>query len=269
MLGIPEEDQHHFLTEWWPVAAPEGFSVEQYLTARQRIDEYTRRMIEARLQKPGEDMLSAIALATHTGELSFEEAMVTVLELVFGATVNISTVLSNGVLGLLKHPEHFRALGQDPKLSPSYVEEILRLYPHPTLGLLRATTEDLELGGVRMAKGDGVIGAILSANRDPSVYSHPHEFRPDRREAPHLAFGLGPHHCIGAALARMHLQVALPAIAKRFPDLQLACREDELQWQNTVLQRSIKSMPVILQLGSPRAERQRFEDARLSEWARP
>lgn len=216
IIGIPEDDHRFFHGDWWPLAEPELYSAEQYADASARSAAYITELIAERRQAPCE----------------------------FGALVNIKSILAQGLLLLFEHPAHYQSLAREPQLGPMFVEEILRLHPHPLTGLLRVALEDVELNGVRIAKGEGVLTAIVAANRDPSAFERPGCFMAGQRATPHLSFGRGSHHCIGVSLARMFLGVVFPAVALRFPALQLAVGKDELRWHNSFHEYCPVAMPV-------------------------
>lgn len=244
IIGIPEDDHRFFHGDWWPLAEPELYSAEQYADASARSAAYITELIAERRQAPCDDVLTALVRASDSGLLTVYEVIVSVYELVFGALVNIKSILAQGLLLLFEHPAHYQSLAREPQLGPMFVEEILRLHPHPLTGLLRVALEDVELNGVRIAKGEGVLTAIVAANRDPSAFERPGCFMAGQRATPHLSFGRGSHHCIGVSLARMFLGVVFPAVALRFPALQLAVGKDELRWHNSFHEYCPVAMPV-------------------------
>ena len=132
-------------------------------------------------------------------------------------------LIANGALALLRHPEHWAALGQDSSRASAIIEETLR-YDPPVQLVSRVAGEDVSIGeqGVRVPKGDTMLLLLAAAHRDPAVIERPDEFNPTRDSVRHLAFGLGPHFCLGAPLARLEATVALSALTKRFPNARLA-----------------------------------------------
>ncbi len=244
IIGIPEDDRRFFHGDWWPLASPDRYTAEEHADVYVRSSAYIAELVAERRQTPCDDLLTALVHASDSGLLSPEEVVVSVYELVFGARVNIKSILAQGLLLLFENPEHYQSLARQPQLGPMFVEEILRLRPHPLMGLLRVALEDVELSGVHIAKGEGVLTAIVTANRDPGVYEQPSCFMAGQHATPHLSFGHGPHHCVGVSLARMLLGVVFPAIAVRFPSLRLAVAEDELCWQNSFHEFSPIDMPV-------------------------
>lgn len=146
-------------------------------------------------------------------------------------TVNL---LGNGMMLLLERPELLARLREDANLIEPFLEEVLRFESPVQRGTFRVTTEPVEYSGVRIEPGQRVIALIGAANRDPSVFTSPDHFDPARKPNPHLAFGMGPHRCVGAMLARMEARIAFTRLLARLPQLRLH-REPPLSlWKRTL-----------------------------------
>jgi len=145
-------------------------------------------------------------------------------------------------LAMLRHREHWTALGEDAELAPGIVEETLR-YDPPVQLVGRVAGEDMAIGDCRIPKGDNMILLLAAAQRDPAATERPDEFDPGRESIRHLAFGKGPHFCLGAPLARMEAAVALTAVTRRFPNARLA---GEPVYKPNVTLRGMASLPVAL-----------------------
>ncbi len=172
---------------------------------------------------PDASLLSALVAIEEDGDrLSSAELVSTALLLLvagFETTVNL---IGNGTVALLGEPEHWERLREDPALVPAAVEELLR-FDSPVQLTVRTATEDVDLDGTAMPKGTAVIVAIGGANRDPGVFGQPGRLIIDRPNASrHLAFSLGIHHCLGAALARLEGRIAVEELTRRYPGLELA-----------------------------------------------
>lgn len=181
----------------------------------QFIDDLIRRRMSG--GAPESDAITRIVeTAGGSGDAPPETIIRMVLiQLLLGGSATTRDFLGNLFHELIQKPELHRAIRDDPSLVPAAVEEGLRLAP-PVLFVIRTCGRDTELGGVALAKGERVIAAIAAANRDPSVYERPDEFRLDRVDpAPHLSFGLGSHFCVGNQLARMEIQEALEIFVAR------------------------------------------------------
>lgn len=182
-----------------------------------RLGAAVRELLAERRVRPGDDLLSALVAASEQGPERFaEEDLVTlVINLLFGGHDTSRSMLSIGMALLLEHPAELARLRRDPSLAASAGEEILRCEP-PIAVLAREPVEDIELAGVVLPKGEMVLLSVLSANRDPRVFSDPDRFDVARRSPRAFHFGWGPHHCLGAALARAEVQEAIPALALTF-----------------------------------------------------
>ncbi len=233
LLGVPIEDEPKFS---WASALlaqgldpfiaftgqPQGF--EERLEAGLWLRGYLRDLLRLRRADPGEDLMSGLIAVEEAGDQLTEEEIVATCNLLLIAghetTVNL---IANGALALLRHPEHWVALGQDSSRASAIIEETLR-YDPPVQLVSRVAGEDVSIGeqGVRVPKGDTMLLLLAAAHRDPAVIERPDEFNPTRDSVRHLAFGLGPHFCLGAPLARLEATVALSALTKRFPNARLA-----------------------------------------------
>ena len=148
---------------------------------------------------------------------------------------------------LLTHPRQLAMLRADLRLVPKAVEELMRYVPlGGGAGIARYALEDVELGGVTVRAGEPVLPSLASANRDASVYTEPDELDLHRAESSHVGFGHGPHHCVGAPLARMELQVALDTLLRRLPGLRFAesGRDGGIVWKNGLSTRGPEHFPV-------------------------
>jgi cytochrome P450 len=159
-------------------------------------------------------------------------------------------MLALGSIVLLRDPANLALVRDEPGAVHGFVEELLRYLTVVQVAFPRFATEDMTLGGVEIAAGDGILVSLSGADRDPRLVSDPERFDPRRTPAPHLAFGHGIHRCIGAELARMELRTAYPALVRRFPDLRLAAdapqRIDDLDLRRTSIVYGVDSLPVDL-----------------------
>jgi cytochrome P450 len=152
--------------------------------------------------------------------------------------------IASFVVALLREPGPWQRLAAEPALLPGAVEELLRFNRLSEVGQLRVATEDVVLAGQPIRAGEGVMAALASANRDPRAFDRPDELDLDRPPGRHLAFGLGPHFCLGAHLARVELQEALRALLHRFPELRLAVPAGELPWRQVLIS-GVAELPAV------------------------
>jgi cytochrome P450 len=207
---------------------------------------FLAEMIELKRQRPGDDLLSALVQAHEgTDRLTKDELLMTTL-LVFAAGQDTTrNQLSNSLVTLFRHPEQMRLLREKPELVPAAIEELLRYTRISQAGLVRIATADVDIAGVTIRAGEAVVPLAHSANRDPAVFDRPDELdltRPDA--AAHIAFGHGTHFCVGSALARMELQVAMGGLLTRFPTLAPAVPLDELTWAPGQVLRTLTALPI-------------------------
>jgi cytochrome P450 len=178
-------------------------------------------LLAERRAHPRDDLLSALVAAEDAVDrLTDAELLSTAITLFLGGHDTTTQLIALGMSALVRHPEVLERVREDPSLVPAAVEEMLR-YDAPFQMNLRYVTEPLELGGRRLEPGDLIRQALGSANRDPERFDEPDAFRLGRPPARHLAFGLGPHFCIGAPLARLQAQIAAATLVRRLPNLRL------------------------------------------------
>jgi cytochrome P450 len=207
---------------------------------------YLLGLIARKRRQPADDLLTALT-ETHDGGDRLTEAELLNTTLLLFAAGHDTTLnhLVNSVLVLFRHPDQLARLIGAPDLVPAAVEELLRYVRLTSGGLTRVATADVVVGGVRIRAGEAVIPIGHSANRDAAVFDQPDELDLNRPNAAgHLQFGHGIHYCLGAALARAELQVALLALLTRFPSLRLAVDEADLRWQPGHLVRRLQALPV-------------------------
>ena len=246
LLGVPPRGQERFWAWADAVFSLTAFNPAQMLAARDGLLTELATLVEEKRAEPGEDLLSALVQAHDDGDsLSADELVALACTLLVAGFHTTSGQITLSVLCLLRHPRQLALLRERPQLIVPAVEELLR-YNALTIsgGLIRIATEDVELGGVTISKGDGVLPALSSANRDGAVFALPDEFDVTRGDNPQIAFGHGIHYCLGAHLARVELQVAIGSLLRRFPNLRLAVAQDELEWNTGRIGRTLTGVPV-------------------------
>jgi cytochrome P450 len=229
LLGLPEGDDDLIVKLSWGLVGPED-------PVRRLADQPTEAICRAglgfrayfdpvaadRRSCPRHDLSSVIANAQVNGQPVAEYERFSYYTMIAtGGHDTIAFCLSGGVHALAEHPDQLVQLRDEPSLIETAVEEMLR-WTTPGRHIMRTATDDVELGGKTIRAGEAVALFFNSANRDEAVFADADRFRIDRRPNPHLAFGLGQHHCIGAHLARREMRALLKALLPRLESIELA-----------------------------------------------
>ncbi|GLY11690.1 cytochrome P450 family protein [Pseudobacillus badius] len=248
MLGVPSADRDKFRI--WSNSLIEGSNGENAERIYEHMNEFTGYLGDwfAKTQEnPGDDLISQLIQAEEKGDQLTERELYGVVSLLIIAghetTVNL---IGNGMLSLLQHPDQFKKLQSHPELIQSAIEELLRFEGPVEFSTSRWAGEDFEFKGKAMKRGDIVIVALNSANHDPLQFENPDLLDITREKSPHLAFGTGIHHCLGAPLARMEGEIAISSLMRRFPAMKLSIDPAELEWRPGMIVRGVKEIPVSL-----------------------
>jgi cytochrome P450 len=222
ILGVPCADREFFQGQATSVINVR-LAPPDRLAARIALHGYLGELLAERTADPADDLLSRLATTqVASGQITGAEAVGLASALLVAGHETTAHMLALAVVALLRHSAQLAALRADPAGWPGAIEELLRFLTVAHSGMRRIALAEVEIGGVRIRAGEGVIGALQAANRDPAVYQAADELRLGRDTGQHLAFGHGPHQCVGHALARLELQVALPVLFDRLPGLRLA-----------------------------------------------
>jgi cytochrome P450 len=251
MLGIPEADRAALgkaFTDLFLPAGPTGDPVPEAVAGSAHIISYLDHLVAAKRADPGDDLVSALN-AAHDGaaKLDHKELCSTLFQLFVAGHDTTASLIGNGVVALLTHPDQLAALKADMSLVPRAVEEFLRFdapVPHSTF---RYTSAPVEIGGVTIPAGEQVLISLASADRDPARFPDPDSLDVTRSENRHIAFGHGIHLCLGAPLGRMEGEVAFTSLLTRFPELRLAVPVDALHWGHGdgLVLRGLTELPVV------------------------
>ncbi len=208
---------------------------------------YFMALLAAKRHEPAADLLSALISARDEGDGLSENELVSMAFLLLVAghetTVNL---IGNGMLALLLDPGELARLRADPSLLPRAVEELLRHVNPVNNATFRLAASPIDIGGVRIGRGEAVLVALSSANRDPSRYADPDRLDVGRDSSGHLAFGHGIHYCLGAPLARLEAEIAFGGLLARFGSIRLAVPASSLRWRPSTLIHGLEALPVRL-----------------------
>ncbi|MFO0889614.1 MAG: cytochrome P450 [Isosphaeraceae bacterium] len=247
MLGVPDADRRRF-HRWSRVivsATPSGWGMIRAIPGALAFLRYIRRLVASRRAHPRDDLVGALVRAEEEGEQLSEDELVAMIFLLLIAghetTVNL---IGNGTLALLMNPAQMMRLRDDPTLLRSAVEELLRHDSPLETATERYAREDVMVAGVTIPRGGLVYAAIASANRDDRQFPDPDALDLAREPNRHLSFGLGPHYCLGAPLARLEGQVALGTLLTRLTDLRLSASPESLRWRRGLVLRGLEALPV-------------------------
>ncbi|WP_406726403.1 cytochrome P450 [Streptomyces sp. GD-15H] len=255
VLGVPMADRAAFHT--WSNELVMPTSEEAAAGSASALTDYLTELITEKTRTPDDSLLAALATMTddasagplpepEAGGLTPEELLgMAFLLLVAGheTTVNL---ISATLHGLLAHPDQLARLRADPSLIGGAVEESLRYHSPVHAGAFRFAAEELDLAGTRVDAGDTVLVSLAAASRDPLAFPNPDRFDITRRPRGHLGFGHGPHHCLGAPLARAEATIALRLLLDRCSSLTFATDPTDLTWRTSTLLRGLKQLPVHL-----------------------
>lgn len=239
LLGVPYEDRESFQARTRSILdfnqPPEARG-----KAQMEASMYMAELVGRARVEPGEDLLGML-VREHGDQISDDElAGIGGLLLVAGHETTAS-MIGLGTLAMLRHPDQLDLVRADPDRVEGMVEELLRWLTIIHQGAAKVASADTEIAGVPIAKGDVVVVSLPAANRDPALAEDPDRFDIQRPDMPHVAFGYGAHHCIGAPLARMEMRIAFSALFDRFPGLREA-GEPEFRSFNVVY--GLTSFPV-------------------------
>ncbi len=246
LLGVPVADRESFYHWTNTSLSVDVTATAEVAAARGELKQYMEQLVEQARADPGDDLLGVLSQVEEDGDrLKPGELTVLAGTLLTAGYHTVRATLTNAIAVLLIHPDQWELLCTRPDLSARAVEELLRYTPGPVSGgTIRVATEDLEIDGVPICAGQAVLPSTISANRDATVFTDPDRLDLTRTDNPHIAFGHGIHRCVGAAIGRVQLRVALDTLAARFPTLRLAVPPEELEFGLGTMIRGFNALPV-------------------------
>jgi cytochrome P450 len=247
LTGLPLEELSRFLTWKDNIIRPDTMDMDEAASIRKQtgaeIYEFFERAIDARADGQMNDIISRFMRTEVDGRTMSRDEMLDLCYLfILGGLDTVTATLDCSIAYLAQHPDHRREVVEDPSLVPAAVEEMLRTQT-PVMQVLRVVVQPHEMHDVKMEPGDHVLVMLGSADTDPTEFGDEADLVDLHRESNrHLAFGGGPHRCLGSHLARLELRIALEELHKRIPDYRLAAGA-ELEYSPGI--REIKSLPLV------------------------
>jgi cytochrome P450 len=253
LLGVPEDERNGLQRSFRTLFQPWGGAPPaEAVAASDAIVASLERLVSAHRAQPRDDLVGVLVTASDDDDrLSEQELLSSLFQLIVAGHDTTTSLIGNGIVDLLDHPDQLRLLRADPDRMPAAVEELIRYsapVPHATF---RVTTEAVDLDGVQIPAHRQVLVCLGSADRDPGVFDDAAVLDIGREPRPHLGFGHGIHFCLGAPLARLEGRIAFRALLERFPELRLAVDRRELRWTHGdgLVLRGLDELPV--HLGTP------------------
>ncbi|WP_435156617.1 cytochrome P450 [Amycolatopsis sacchari] len=239
LLGVPYEDRATFQVNSAKFLEKD-ITLEEKIGAYGAMSGYLAELVTRKRAEPGEDILSDLA---RQDDLGIEELTGIAFLLLLAGHETTANMLALGTFALLENPAQLAELRADPELMPNAVEELMRYLSVADI-FYRYASEDLELGGEKIAKGSTVVVSLLAANRDPERFEHPDELDVHRKARGHLSFGHGVHQCLGQQLARIEMRAGFGGLLRRFPSLALAVPAAEVRLRTDMNICGVHALPV-------------------------
>ncbi|KOV80028.1 cytochrome P450 [Nocardia sp. NRRL S-836] len=246
LLGIPH-DEHEFFIKHGTCLLGGHSTPEQRQAAIVEVNAYVNDLIAIKEREPGDDLLSrAMAEYAASGEEYTKRDLFNMIRLLMnGGHETTASMLSLGTACLLENPDQLKLLLDDPEgMIDSAVEELVRIATIGDTAIPRVALEDIEIAGKVIRKGDGILCLGLAGNRDPEVFPEPDRLILERGTRKHLGFGYGLHHCIGADLARLEMQIVWTTLFQRIPSLRLAKPFNEIPRKEGAVIYGLWELPV-------------------------
>lgn len=253
VLGLPAQDRDRIRA--WSLRigptldlAADADEIADGQAAMAELTDYLTDLIPA--HRGSGDLLGTLSADS---SVSRDEIISMVVTLIFAGHETVTNQIGNGVLALARHPDQLDLLRAQPDLVPDAVEEMLR-FDSAVQSNSRQLTEDLELSGRTLRRGELVVALMGAANRDPARFAEPDRFDVTRTGVHPLSFGSGMRHCVGALLARLELVAVFRALV-RLRDWHLVTNPDELQYQRSTMFRGVLTLPIAFTAQNPRRTR--------------
>ena len=245
MMGVPVQDRPYIRAiaeKLLNIARGESDRLPKLVEGMEEMIEYVNPMVEERIVKPGDDFISILAQGEKAGVFTREQALVNTSLLLLAGHETTINLICNGTLAFMRNRDQWDVLKADPQgMMVRANEEALR-YDSPVKSIQRLAAQDVEMRGKLIKKDERLRWFIPSANRDPNKFERPDEMDITRWPNPHVSFGAGIHHCLGATIARVEGQEVFRELAERYPNMELGL--DDMEYESSITFRSIKQMPI-------------------------
>ena len=210
------------------------------------LQEYLRPMVTERIKNPNGDLLDRMTDAYRVGVMNEEQVVANSILLLLAGHETTINLICNGTRAFMTHPDQWELFKSDPNARMIRATEECLRYDPPVKSITRIAGDTIDLGGKQINRDERMRWFVTSANRDPEVFDRPDDFDIERYPNPHVAFGSGIHHCLGATLARLEGQEAFKALAERFPNVNLAADPADLTYTSSITFRTLEQLPVNL-----------------------
>lgn len=244
LLGVPYED-HEKVQRIGTTMINHGVGVEALDANSAELTQFFTDLVESKAQQPGDDLLSRLVVERErTGELTRDDIIGMARVMLVAGFETTAAMIALGMAALFQHPEQLAALREEPRLIPNAVDELLRYLTIFQAGLPRVAVGDTEIGGQKIKAGEAVLCYLPSANRDPSWFEDPNALDVRRRNTGSVAFGFGPHRCIGQSLVKVEMEAAFGTLLRRCPNLRLATDFDQIRFRQEMSIYGVAGLPV-------------------------
>src|SRR5713101_1333069 len=246
MMGVPDPDRGYIrelAEKLLYIGRGEHDRMKLLTEGMKGMIDYVSPLVDERLVNPGDDFISVLASGEKAGVFTRHQVLVNTSLLLLAGHETTINLLCNGTLSFIRNQDQWEILKEAPAARAKQATEECLRYDAPVKSIQRIPSQDVEMRGKILRKDDRIRWFITSANRDPEVFAQADTFDISRDPNPHVAFGSGVHHCLGATLVRVEGQEVFKALAERFPSLHL--ETENLEYQPSITFRSLKSLPVI------------------------
>ena len=245
MMGVPKEERPYIrmlAEKLLNIARGEADRLPKLVEGMEGMLEYVNPMVDERLVNPTDDFISVLAGGEKAGVFTREQVLVNTSLLLLAGHETTINLICNGTLSFMRNRDQWDLLRADPLgMMVRATEEALR-YDPPVKSIQRLASQDIEMRGKTIREKDRIRWFITSANRDPNKFERADEMDITRWPNPHVAFGAGIHHCLGATIARVEGQEVFRELSERYPDMELG--QNEMDYESSITFRSIKQMPI-------------------------